>query len=186
MGEKLNFIGIGDCVLQAEDGATAISYILNGLGISKNPDEVILIDTNKLSKINLTWKSYDDVFNTPLDEHRIIVFYFDGSEIYGHRQSLSVTTINNSATELTFSFDLGVLDTFSDRALFVANLLADFARCMTGFFRHAVLACGPELDLSEPDNVDFQKVQELLLADHRTWGVISMQRFPERLALRSR
>jgi hypothetical protein len=185
MGERLNFICLGDRMLSAHEHRPSIEQVLSRLqGLTAAPVEVVRIDGRTGADTVLPWESSAKLVEAPLDSGALLVTYFvaGGNDAAG-RQSMTLDTRQNeSVITLSLHPRLVAAEAQVKGASSATWILAELAGWAMAVFQHAALACGPELDLYEVgEERDLRRIEASLSSDWRCWLSMSVHRFSKRM-----
>lgn len=180
MGERLNFICLGDRELAPHEHRPCVEAIASHLGGLKTTlVEVMRIDGRTGADTLLPWDASARLVEAPIDAGALLVAYFAiaGNDAAG-RQSVTIDTRQGSSV-VTLSLQPRLV---SAEGVPVSAMLADLVGWAIETFEATALACGPELDLYEVgDEQDLRRIEERLSSDWRCWLAMSTHRFPRRM-----
>jgi hypothetical protein len=182
MGERLNFICLGNRTLAIQEHRPCVEGILSRLSsLSATPVEVMRIDGQTGADTVAPWGASTKLIESPIDAGALLVAYFAtaGNDAAG-RQSVTLDTRQGSSV-VTLSLDPRLV---GNDGLSASSVLTGLAGWAMEAFDAAALACGPELDLYEVgDEQDLRRVGERLSSDWRCWFSVSTHRFPKRMTI---
>ena len=184
MGERLNFICLGDRMLLAHNLRPNIEQVLSRLqSLKAAPVEVMRLDGRTGTDAVSPWESSAKLVDAPLDAGASLVIYFTGGgNDVVTRQSVTFDTRQNESI-VTLSLHPQLLGGKARAASSASQVLAELAGWAMEVFEHAALACGPELDLYEVgEERDLRRIEERLSSDWRCWLSMSVHRFSKRMA----
>ncbi|GAB7126930.1 hypothetical protein JCM19000A_14370 [Silvimonas sp. JCM 19000] len=183
MGERLNFICVGDRMLSALEHRSSIEQVLSRFkGPIAAPVEVMRIDGRTGAATVLPWDSSAQLVEAPLESGALLFTYFvvGGNDAAG-RQSVSLDSRQNESV-ITLSLHPRLVSAEAQEAWSASWVLAQLAGWAMETFEHAALACGPELDLYElGEERDLRRIEERLSSDQRCWLSMSVHRFSKRM-----
>jgi hypothetical protein len=182
MGERLNFICLGDRALAPHEHRPCVEAIVSRLGGLKTTlVEVMRIDGRTGADTVLPWDAAAKLVEAPIDAGALLVVYFAiGGNVAVGRQSVTLDTRQDSSV-VTLSLDPRLVN---GEGAPVSAVLADVAGWAMETFDAAAVACGPELDLYEVgDEQNLRRIEERLSSDWRCWLSMSTHRFPKRMTV---
>jgi hypothetical protein len=182
MGERLNFICLGDRTLAPNEHRPCIEAIVSRLaGLKATLVEVLRIDGRTGADTVLPWDASAKLVDASVDAGAVLVVYFAiaGNDAAG-RQSVTLDTRQGSSV-VTLSLEPRLVH---GDGVPVSAMLAHLASWAAEIFEAAALACGPELDLYEVgDEQNVRRIEERLASDWRCWLSMSLHRFSKRMTI---
>jgi hypothetical protein len=169
MSERLNFICIGNRVLEANEYRQALEGILHFLApLSATPTDVLRLKSETSESATLPWDKADPLFEKILEPDHLIFSYFKVTgKVVSDRQSITLES-KEAATVITLSFNPLFFRDENPEQWSASKVLVEFSGWALETFQDAALACGPELDLYEVGSErDIRLIEKRLASDWR-------------------
>lgn len=180
MGERLNFVCLGNRSLASQERRSCIEILVSRLcGLKATLVDVMRIDGLTGADTVLPWNASEELVDSRIDASSLLTAYFTiiGNDAVG-RQSVTLETRHGSSV-LTLSLAPQLV---GSGRLAISSLIPALVGWAVETFDAAAVAFGPELDLYEAgDERDLRRIEERLSVDWRCWFSAFVHSFPMRI-----